>query len=91
MRDPFANYDSWLDRPYQEQYERDEWFYENETAECVDCGYDHGKRCELDTEIQDNIERAFCPECNAIAEVKIVEPELPDDDGPEPDDYYEGY
>ena len=91
MRDPFANYDSWLDRPYQDQCEQDEWILENETAECADCGYDYGKRCELDTvQIPNSAHDGFhCPECNTITEVKIVEPEPLDDDydyePPEPD------
>lgn len=43
MRDPFANYDSWLERPYQEMYaeqERQEWIDENSTFETQCCGID---------------------------------------------------
>ena len=41
MRDPFENYDSWLERPYQEAAEvqdRAEWIAENTTYTTDCCG-----------------------------------------------------
>jgi hypothetical protein len=41
MRDPFANYDAWLERPYQDQckeQEHQEWIDENTTFATECCG-----------------------------------------------------
>ena len=92
MRDPFADYDAWLERPYQDQLAREAWIEENETAECATCGYEHGRYCELFTEtVPDSQEQgAFCPSCNEVTLLKRLEPEEPEpfDYIPEEDEYW---
>ena len=50
MRDAFDGYDSWLERPYQEQYAREEeqeWIDENTTFETQCCGVDVTKVADI--------------------------------------------
>lgn len=89
MRDPFAGYDNWLVRPYEEaeenarrEEEHAEWEWENSTFYCDCCG----------ETIDDTLAvialsgPVDCPHCGET-EVKIhqIKPELPVD----PPDYYE--
>lgn len=98
MRDPFANYDQWLERPYQEQYDREayeEWQSENTTAECGMCGHNFGHPDEVVlTLVEDGTIKyhtTMCPVCKEECEVNIIIPEEPDDEydyEPPDDDYW---
>jgi transcription elongation factor Elf1 len=97
MRDPFANYDAWLERPYQEQADREaheEWLNENTTAECATCGHSFGHPDEVVLTLVEGetirpYQTAMCPVCREESEVNIVLPSEPDDEYDGPDDYYE--
>jgi len=104
MRDPFENYDSWLERPYQEQYAREEeqeWIDEHSTFELECCGLDitededmrevyedqqiiltENRNTETWTDVQKK-KLVFCETCNQWSLINKIEPDLPEDDGPE--------
>lgn len=47
MRDPFANYDSWLERPYQDQFNGPEC-----ECECDDCMEGICENCEESCQLE---------------------------------------
>lgn len=102
MRDPFVNYDQWLERPYQDQCDREayaEWQSENTTAECGSCGHSFGPPDEVVLTLVEGetirpFHTAMCPVCKEECEVNIIVPEQDagrDDDDYEPPDRDEFY
>jgi hypothetical protein len=89
MRDPFANYDSWLERPYQDAYDaqdRQEYIDEHSeyTTDC--CGEDVGYEDGYD--IHEAKGEIKCPKCGEMAHVNKSEPDLePDEPEYDPDDF----
>lgn len=92
MRDPFANYDRWLEQPYQDMYadaEREEarqlWIEENSTYETDCCGveipYD-----DISFGADGKVSPIKCPTCGEIAGVDIFEASLDDYDVDDYDD-----
>lgn len=86
MRDPFAGYDNWLVRPYEDAAEAalreeayEEWEWENSTFHCDCCG----------EQVEYSSTLITCPHCGET-EVKVIqEKPTPRDDFEEPDyDYY---
>ena len=81
-RSPFANYDSWLEQPYQDacdEADHAEWVAENSTytTTCCDVAVDYeyvikAKNGELSTQ---------CPVCMDATPVIQTEPAEYDDDG----------
>lgn len=59
MRDPFANYDAWLERPYQEMMDQSDEFYDWADAE----GYDLDDPDQLK-----DAEDAYLDWCESMAE-----------------------
>ena len=94
MRDPFVNYDSWLEQPYHEQADRDayeEWQAENTTVECATCGHSFGHPDEVVLTLVEeshfpHFHTALCPVCQEESVVNINVPEREDDYDSEPPD-----
>lgn len=89
MRDPFANYDAWLEEPYQRMYaeaEHEEWVAENSTYETDCCGIEV-PYSDIHFDTKGTPTPVRCVECGEIAGVDVTPPSEPDY---EPDDdYYE--
>ena len=79
MRDPMANYDYWLERPYVQHAEREhqaelhrEWVERNTTVGCTECGCEIGYLVGVEiTESDENLKTAFCPRCEKHTEVAL--------------------
>jgi hypothetical protein len=86
-RDPFASYDSWLERPYQDAAEasdRAEWLRENSTYETTCCGADVAYADVIEAK-DGTFTVPKCAECGELASVRQVEPPEPDGDDEPPD------
>jgi hypothetical protein len=87
MRDPFANYDSWLEKPYQDMYaneDRNIWIAENTTYTTQCCDTDVTAVLEYDS--NGNPPKSYhCVECDQTEPLNENAPELPDRDYDEPD------
>jgi hypothetical protein len=105
MSDPFANYDAWLEEPYQEMYakaERAEWIEENSTYETDCCGIEVSY---ADVQFTDGEPSSVrCAECGEVAGLDVTPPDEGSDDyddsrddwddaidGPEADEYADRY
>ncbi len=94
MRDPFANYDAWLERPYQDQCDREaaqEWIEEHTIVTCGECGKELGHPDNVELKDQNpephvSFQSVFCPFCNKETEADINIPDLPENDDYEPPD-----
>ena len=64
MRDPFANYDAWLERPYQEMMDAGDDFVEWAESEGYDLD-DPGQYAEAEADYEDYL--ADCAEEGALA------------------------
>jgi hypothetical protein len=91
MRDPFAGYDNWLIRPYEEAEAaahrrdlRDEWIAENTVYNTACCG----EVVDVDslTFISADPEPFPCPHCGEMADIEVDEPDADDYDDRDYDD-----
>jgi rubrerythrin len=94
-RDPFTNYDAWLERPYQDMYEasdRQAWLDENSEYSCEVCGYVHPASEAIDLYEQNM--PLWCPACLEANGLVKKEPDFPepwDDRDYEPDGVWDKY
>lgn len=92
MSDPFANYDRWLEAPYQrecEEAERAEWIAENSDYETDCCGAEI-EYSDIEVDYQGIPHPVRCPECGEVAGVDVTEPHIPGEEYDEPEPpYYE--
>jgi hypothetical protein len=87
MADPFANYDAWLEEPYQRMYaeaERAEWVEENSTYETECCGLEVTY---AEVQFTDDTPSISCPECGAVTGLNVTPPDDVADDYDDSDDY----
>ena len=92
MRDPFANYDSWLEEPYQRMYaeaDREEWIAENSTYETDCCGIEIPYE-DVSFDPNGKPSSVRCKECGEVAGVDITPPAEYDDYDDYDDDYFDG-
>jgi hypothetical protein len=88
-RDPFANYDSWLEQPYQDAYaeaDRAEWIAENSTYETDCCGVDIPYD-DISFDVKGNPMSLTCSACGEVAGVDVTEPSEDDDYDDDYDDF----
>ena len=93
MRDPFANYDSWLEEPYQRMYaeaDHEEWIVENSTYETDCCGVEIAFS-DVDFDPKGSPSPVRCAKCGEVAGVDISPPdEYNGNDYDDRDDYFDG-
>lgn len=88
-RDSFANYDSWLEEPYQRMYEESdhaEWVAENSTYETDCCGVEIAYD-DVEFDRKGKPMPLTCSACGAVAGVDVTEPDEYDGDYDERDDW----
>jgi hypothetical protein len=82
MRDPFTNYDSWLEQPYQDAYEaadRAEWVREHSTYATACCGAEV-EYADVTVAVGGACSIAACPTCGQPATLMQEEPDMDDGD-----------
>jgi hypothetical protein len=87
----FANYDAWLEQPYQEMYaaaEYEEQLAENSTYETDCCGVEI-PYSDVDFDPKGNPSPVCCAKCGEVAGIDITPPDDYNDYEPEPDDYWD--
>ncbi len=90
-RDPFANYDSWLEEPYQRMYaeaDHAEWIAENSTYETDCCGVDIPYD-DISFDVKGKPMSLTCSACGEVAGVDVIEPDMDDGDYDRDDDYFD--
>jgi hypothetical protein len=76
MRDGFANFDAWLERPYQEYYaecDRQEWLEENSAYETDCCGIEV-PYADITFEHDGSPSSIRCSSCGEVAGVDVTLP-----------------